>query len=123
MRALGGEVMGEPVFGYQIGKEVMDALGLQGQRVYAVDIRIATKELVGVTVERSIGIDEAHKLIKVLEKYHLCPLAPLSPAHAEDSRDRVSVIGAGQASGATSSEGPAHSEGTTTDGNASDSPT
>lgn len=61
------------IVGQTIGKELMEALGLQEQKVRSIDLHlhVARDEVVTVTVKRLVMDDEAHKVIDILDKYEL----------------------------------------------------
>jgi len=68
------------ITGRNIGPEICKALGIEGQRVRAIDIHIAAGQIVTVTVERLMNEDEGERLIPVLDRYELVekPVAPVA---------------------------------------------
>lgn len=65
--------MGPIVGRGDFGMALMKALGLEGQKVRAIDIRCATHELVTVKVERLVMDTEAKAITEVFDDYNLIP--------------------------------------------------
>jgi hypothetical protein len=61
------------ITGYMIGKELCSALGLDITGVRTIDLHIAAKEAVTVTVERLVKAEQVWAMNKVLEEYTLVP--------------------------------------------------
>lgn len=62
------------VTGYDIGKQLCDALGLDIKGVRTIDIHVEARSLVTVSVERLVSRDEAGRLCTALERYNLHPV-------------------------------------------------
>ena len=61
------------ITGHMIGKELCQALDLDIAGVRTIDMHIAAKEAVTITVERLVKDHQARALSKVLEEYTLIP--------------------------------------------------
>lgn len=56
---------------FSVGAELVEALGLTGQRVRSIELRFATDEIVKANVEMYVHDKEAHKLIALLKRFEL----------------------------------------------------
>ena len=101
--------------GNRLMKVMLKAANLEARRVTKL---VCTMERNAFIMFDATIMAEEEDISKALEQS--CPLAHPSPALAEESSAIGSAIGVAQAGGATSSEGPARSEDTTTNGNSSD---
>jgi hypothetical protein len=63
--------MASPVLGMQVGKELLEALGLDGKKVRSVDLHFSGQEIVTATVVHMVLDEQARKVIDVIRKYEL----------------------------------------------------
>ena len=60
------------ISGFTLGARLIEILGLKGQQVYNIEIKVAVDDAVRVTVEKFVTSEEAGEIVKVLSEYKLC---------------------------------------------------
>lgn len=75
------------VVGIGWGNELAKALGLEGRKVAAIDLRIRPREVVTATVELYVCQEEADKVLSVLESYHLERVAEQASREVQPGED------------------------------------
>jgi hypothetical protein len=84
------------VCGFQIGKQICEALGLDAKKVRAIDIHIKTRELVTATVEHYVTGEQVDSLTTVLSSYSLASREDLTQEPVAKGDD-ITPLGEGEA--------------------------
>lgn len=77
----------QKVLGIGWGNELAKALGLEGKKVSAIDLRIRPREVVTATVEMYVCQEQADAVLTVLESYHLERVAEQASREVQPGED------------------------------------